>query len=349
MDAIPTRPEQFTTDWLAEKLEAPQGALKGFAAKAIGTGQMCDSFRLILDWDGHDGPACIVAKCPSTSAESRQIAKTVHNYTFEIRWYQDLAGEIPVACPPCYHAEIAENEVDFALLLGDMAPARQGDQLEGATIPMIEAAIGEAAKLHAPLWNSPRLDDYAWFGLGAANKTLVSALLPGLYQGFKDRYRDRLDANILEMGDAYIARLDAHLDQPPQSRTVVHSDFRIDNLLFHPETGAVTVVDWQTVGIGIGPTDIAYLIGTSIADPVQRAAEEERLFASYVAQLQAQGVDADADQCWTDYRRGAFSGFVMAIFASMNVERTERGDEMFAVMAERPAQQILDLDSLALI
>lgn len=349
MGTIPTRPEHFTADWLADKLGAPPGALRGFSAKAIGTGQMCDSFRLTLDWSGHDGPASIVAKCPSTNADSRRIAKTIHNYTFEISWYRDLAEEIPVACPPCYHAEIAENEVDFALLLGDMAPARQGDQLEGATIAMIEAAIAEAAKLHAPLWNSPRLEDYPWFGLGAANKALVSALLPGLYQGFKDRYRGRLDAAILEMGDAFIARLDAYLDRAPQARTVVHSDFRLDNLLFHPDTGAVTVVDWQTVGAGSGPTDIAYLTGTSIADPALRAAEEERLCAGYAAQLRALGAEADAGQCWADYRRGAFSGFVMAIFASMNVERTERGDEMFAVMAERPAQQILDLDSLALV
>ena len=32
-----------------------------------------------------------------------------------------------------------------------------------------------------------------------------------------------------------------------------------------------------------------------------------------------------------------------------NVERTERGDEMFAVMAERPARQALHLDSLSLL
>ncbi|MGP1281949.1 MAG: phosphotransferase family protein [Parasphingopyxis sp.] len=349
MNAIPTRPEQFTNAWLEDKLGAPAGALKGFTAKTIGTGQMCDSFRLTLDWDGHDGPDRIVAKCPSANADSRQIAKTVHNYTLEISWYQDLADELPVACPPCYHAEIAENEIDFALLLGDMAPARQGDQLRGADIPMIEAAIAEAAKLHAPLWNSPRLDDHAWFRFGTGNKHLVRALLPGLYQGFKDRYRGRLGAEIFEMGDAFIARLDDYLDRGPDARTVTHGDFRIDNLLFHPETGAVTVVDWQTVGIGLGPVDIAYLIGTSIADPARRAAEEERLVDDYVAQLQALGAPADPRQCREGYRLGAFSGFVMAIFASMNVQRTERGDEMFAVMAERPARQILDLDSLALL
>ena len=347
MAAIPTRPEQFDTLWLEEKLKAPAGALKGFTANTIGTGQMCDSFRLTLNWDGHDGPGSIVAKCPSTNANSRQIAKTLRNYVLEISWYRDLANEIPVSCPLCYHAEIDVNEVDFALLLGDMSPARQGDQLEGATIAMIEAAIAEAAKLHGPLWDSPRLADYDWFNHGVGNKELVRNLLPGLYQGFKERYRSRLDADIFAMGDEFIARIDRYLDQPLTTPTIAHSDFRIDNLLFYPDTGAVTVVDWQTVGIGSGPTDIAYLIGTSIADPAIRAEEEFRLLDSYAEQLRARGVNIHDEDCRLAYRRGSFSGFIMAIFASMNVERTERGDEMFAVMAERPAQQILDLDGLS--
>jgi hypothetical protein len=33
----------------------------------------------------------------------------------------------------------------------------------------------------------------------------------------------------------------------------------------------------------------------------------------------------------------------------MLARRTERGDEMFAVMAERPAQQMMDLDTLSLL
>jgi hypothetical protein len=52
---------------------------------------------------------------------------------------------------------------------------------------------------------------------------------------------------------------------------------------------------------------------------------------------------------WQDYRLGALSGYFMAVFASMSVERTERGDEMFAVMAERPARQAIALQSLDLL
>jgi hypothetical protein len=39
----------------------------------------------------------------------------------------------------------------------------------------------------------------------------------------------------------------------------------------------------------------------------------------------------------------------MAILASMNVVRTDRGDEMFITMANRAGRHILDLDSEALL
>src|SRR3546814_6237975 len=41
-----TAPEAMTPAWLADKLGQPAGALRGFAAAKVGTGQMCDSFRL---------------------------------------------------------------------------------------------------------------------------------------------------------------------------------------------------------------------------------------------------------------------------------------------------------------
>ena len=55
------------------------------------------------------------------------------------------------------------------------------------------------------------------------------------------------------------------------------------------------------------------------------------------------------EDCWTDYRRGTFAGLLMAVGASMMVERTERGDEMFMAMAARHSQHVLDLDAPDLI
>ena len=53
--------------------------------------------------------------------------------------------------------------------------------------------------------------------------------------------------------------------------------------------------------------------------------------------------------CWEEYRRSCFHGLVMTIAASMVVERTERGDEMFMTWFERNAQQALDLGAVELL
>ena len=56
----------------------------------------------------------------------------------------------------------------------------------------------------------------------------------------------------------------------------------------------------------------------------------------------------DWDECWADYRRGTYAGLIMAVAASMLVERTARGDEMFLTMAARHSRHVLDLDAAEL-
>lgn len=346
--SFPTCPEAMSPAWLAEKLGQEPGALRGFAASKVGTGQMCDSFRLTLDWAGDvAAPATVVAKCPSHDEASRHIAKLTGTYVKEVSWYRELAAGSGVAAPHCHHAEIAEDEVDFVLILSDLAPARQGDQLAGLGLAGLVPCIDAAAGLHALLWNNPRLDALAW--LARDNGDVIRALFPGLYAGFRERYAARLAPDVLDLGAAIAQRLDAYLARPAAARTIVHGDLRIDNILFAPDGESCWLVDWQTLGRGSGAADLAYLVGTSIADPFERAAADRPAFDHWIAALRARDIDPDAEALWADYRVGALSGYFMAVFASMSVERTERGDEMFAVMAERPARQALALGSLELL
>jgi hypothetical protein len=95
--------------------------------------------------------------------------------------------------------------------------------------------------------------------------------------------------------------------------------------------------------------DPAYFIGTSLADPKERADRELDIVGCYFDTLQAQGAVFDRAALLTEYRLQAISGLIMAVFSSMLVERTERGDEMFAVMAERPGWQALALNSVSVL
>ncbi|MBA3940223.1 MAG: hypothetical protein C0520_03325 [Sphingopyxis sp.] len=346
--SFPTSPDAISPAWLAGKLGQDATALRGFTVAKVGTGQMCDSFRLTLDWAGGvDAPASVIAKCPSHDAASRHIAKVVGTYVKEVSWYRELAASSGVAAPACHHADIAGDDVDFILILSDLAPARQGDQLAGLDLAGLVPCIEAAAGLHALLWDDPRLDTLPW--LARDNGDVIRALFPQLYAGFRERYAGRLEPEILDLGAGIVDRLDAYLTRRTAARTIVHGDLRIDNILFSPDGARCWLVDWQTLGRGSGATDLAYLVGTSIADPFERAAADHPAFDHWIAALRARGIDPDVAGLWTDYRVGALSGYFMAVFASMSVARTARGDEMFAVMAERPARQALALGSLDLL
>jgi hypothetical protein len=95
--------------------------------------------------------------------------------------------------------------------------------------------------------------------------------------------------------------------------------------------------------------DVAYFIGAGLR-PRDRREHEQDLVHTYLPDLTAAGVDqVDDDAAWTDYRRGTWAGLVMAVGASMVVERTDRGDQMFLAMASRHAAHAVDLDAAALL
>ncbi|MEH6660234.1 MAG: phosphotransferase, partial [Parasphingorhabdus sp.] len=150
----------------------------------------------------------------------------------------------------------------------------------------------------------------------------------------------------LDLGQELVDRIGSYIAHEPPELTVTHGDMRLDNILFHADGRIAALVDWQTCSLGNPANDVAYLIGTSFADPEERRKQEEKLVKTYLSNRP----NAPAFEIfWDEYRRHAFSGFLMAINASLHVEQTERGDRMFAAMAERPAQMAIDLDSLGLL
>ncbi len=349
---IADEPELLTPEWLTAALRAggtlaADGAVTAAGRAPLGTGQMCDSWRVELAYDGPtDAPSTLVAKLPAADPTSRATAVNLRSYEKEVRFYQELAGTLPIATPAVHHAAIALGTPSFVLLLEDLAPARVGDQLEGTTPAVAEAAVRELVRLHAPRWGDPTLLDLEWLaGDPAANRAFLGMLLPGVWAGFTDRYGADLEPHVVEVGErlfsadglaAYLAPTDAPL-------TVVHGDYRLDNLLIGADDSIRGVVDWQTCTVGPGLADVAYFVGAGLLPEVRRTVEED-LVRAYHDDLLAAGVTGYGwDACWEEHRRGTFAGLVMAVAASMLVERTERGDRMFLAMASRHSRHALDL------
>jgi aminoglycoside/choline kinase family phosphotransferase len=365
---IPASPDGLDPAWLTEVL-GRAGVLDGARVVTvdrvpIGTGQMCDTFRLALTYDRPvHAPASVVAKVPAADEASRQAAMALRCYEIEVRFYQELAGSLPVRTPRVYHAEIEAGTAHFVLVVEDLDGGRAGDQLAGCTPHEAAAAVDELVRLHAPRWGDPSLAELEWLHRDPeGSRAFLLGLLPQLWDGFRDRYRERVTPDVHRAGEALFDRLDAYLGADTGPSTVTHGDYRLDNLLFDghrtgaldggagdDDGGRVVVLDWQTAGHGPALADVAYFVGAGLL-PEARRVHEHDLVRRYHRGLLAAGVpDYPWERCWAAYRRGSWSGLVMAVAASMLVERTERGDEMFLTMAGRHARHALDLDAAAVI
>jgi aminoglycoside phosphotransferase (APT) family kinase protein len=237
----------------------------------------------------------------------------------------------------------------FCLMMEDLHPSVQGDQIAGCSADQASLTLTQAVKLHAPRWGDSRLSELDWLGRQTAEQSAMGQqMYQHFFPGFVERYQSRLSTEHLEMArrlGASFAHWATGYDGP---LTVTHGDFRLDNMLFggpYP----LAIVDWQTPGQGAAMSDVAYFLGAGLTPDLRRRHEQD-LVHSYHAQLLAAGVTGYAyDACWNDYRRYSFSGLLMAVIASMIVGQTQRGDDMFMAMASRHAQQAIDLEADAFL
>lgn len=335
----------LTASWLSDALAAKVTEVR---TEPVGTGQVSDSLRLHLTYAGAtDLPPTMVAKVPAADASSRSAARAIRTYEVEACFYAQIAGRLDAGIPTCYFSAYDAEQDEYTVLLADLAPALPGDQLAGVTPEDAAAAIDEMAALHAAGWDDPELAALPWLNRHDADSAaFTAAMVTGLYDGFKDRYGADLGADVLTLIEDFLPSIGGYLTDREGPLTLFHGDFRADNLLFGGPRAAV--VDWQTVAYAPGPADLAYFLGSSLPVEVRRTSERT-LVERYHRALTARGVTLTWDDCWDAYRRHAFHGIVMSIGASMIVERTDRGDEMFRTMTTRHAHHARDLNSLTLI
>lgn len=343
-------PKQVTPEWLTEVLNHAgyEATVVDFSMANIGTGQVGQNVRFELTYSQGEGPASIVGKFASDDPVSRQTGIAVNDYLKEVLFYQQLQASLDITTPRIYFSAInLEQPDEFVLMMEDLTPGVQGDQLGGCSADQASLALTELAGLAGPRWCDQSLKQIDWLApaqLGEADSvSMMDMFLPG----FIERYQHRLSNEHIKLATGLGERFESYSLQDPDIFTLVHIDYRLDNMMFggpHP----LAVVDWSP-NIGSGAADAAYFMGTGM-EAESRRQHEMSLLKDYHQRLVAYGIDNFSfDACWQDYRRNSFAGLVMAIIASMIVGQTERGDDMFMVMARRSADMAIDLDALDLL
>jgi aminoglycoside/choline kinase family phosphotransferase len=335
MVSVPDGRDGLTAAWLTEALGRE---VREVTVTPVGTGQTGCTYRLVLD----DGTT-LVAKTGAEDPEVRQ--RVAYGYRAEVAFYRDIAPTVNVPVPTVHAMAISEDASQFVLLMEDLAPAEQGDQILGTTGDVVIAGARALAGLHGPRWCDP-----TWKDLDVLTMPLVDA---DSAKGMGDLARMATDTFLSTLGprmteedretlDAFPAAVPDWLLAHPERFSLLHGDFRLDNLMLGPD-GSVTVVDWQTLTVGLPARDLAYWITTSVSPDLRREVERYALTAYHQA-LDVPGYSLAL--CFDDYRAGQLHTLLIATLGWAFTTQTERGGDMMLAMVERACAAIRDLEVL---
>lgn len=239
-------------DWLAGNVA---GFARPFRIEKFAGGQSNPTYRI----DAASGSYVLRRKpfgpiLPSAHAVERehQLIAALHPTGFPAAKPYGLCEDSAVIGAPFYLMEMIEGRTFWDGALPGMAPA-------GRTA-VYEAIVDTLATLHGI--------DYAAAGLGEYGK-------PGNYferqvARWSKQYRMSQTDDVPE-----VERLIEWLPRtvPPQTRTsIVHGDFRIDNMIFAPAAPRVlAVLDWELSTLGDPLADFSYFLMNWVTEPEGRS------------------------------------------------------------------------------
>jgi Phosphotransferase enzyme family len=352
--SIPRYPADVTSEWLSAALSERRTPVEvsGVDVVPIGTGQTGATYRVTARYaaDPGDLPQTFVIKLPAQDDTVRE--RVTIGYRSECAFYSAVADRVRVPTPQCFYCQITEDALDYALLLADQAPAVQGDQIAGCGEQEARLAVVALAGLHGPSWCDP-----FWLDLpGLAFPVPDEASANGLGDVAKmsaditiEKLGDRMSAEDRETLAAAMGLVTPWLFVERDRFALLHGDYRLDNLLFDPDRSRVSVVDWQTLGVGLPARDLAYFTATSL-DSRLRPTIEKGLADEYYRALVGYGVTGyDRDTCWRDYRLGMIQALLISALGFAFATATERGDDMVLTMLARGCRAIRDLETLELL
>ncbi len=373
---IPETVDELTAAWFTTTLGDDQRRVTGVRHERVGAdvGFMGELWRCHLDWDPrHAGPGTVVVKLPGPPGPNRSLGEGLRAFEREIVVYRDLADGFGLPIPTYLHGAYdppPPDRVDrtivwlfdhlpvvavgwllrllialsgrvhrrYVLVIEDIADARPPSQVTGGSLDDVRTGLELLARFHAANWMRPDLVDHPL--IWPIDRT------PKVAQAAYRRNRDAFMARFGQiLGSERIARMDAtqrhavelvrRLAAPPW--TLLHGDYRLDNLLFRPD-GSVVVVDHQGTAVGRPAWDVTYFITTAL-DPGHRDAETD-LLRCYHDALVAAGIDDHPyDDLVADVAtsKEVFAHRVVAGDDLIDTSRADTDDTLVDLIVERLA------------
>lgn len=259
---VPAKPEAIDAEWLRRAAGPRIPAFEQVRVERIGEGFGLDGqvARLVLD--------------PRSPSRHSLVAKCCHARAGrgEIHFYVHLAPQVPVRLAGFLGGWVDEEAQRAILLLEDLAPARQGDAVVGATREEGVAVMRTMRRFHAAFEGAPR-EAYGGLADWRGDEEGLTSDLEARCDRFLARFGERLDARVAALLGSLadrVVRAVAELEALP--RTLIHTDLHLDNVLFLP-SGEPVVIDWPGARRGPAILDVARLLVEGMTPSTRRAHE----------------------------------------------------------------------------
>ena len=243
MTTSPT--EALDTERLLDYIQSRLGGVSGpLRLEQFTVGQSNPTFRVTAS----NGWRCVLRKkpagvlLPSAHAVEREfrVITALHAVGFPVARPILLCEDSAVIGTPFYLMEFVEGRGLWEQALPGMAPAERHaiwDELNNVM-----------ARLHALDFRALGLSDYGKTG------NYLQRQIARWSRQYLSTDTDRIEAM-----DRLIEWLPLNIP-PGDETTVVHGDFRLDNVIFHPtEPRILAVLDWELSTLGDPMADFAYL------------------------------------------------------------------------------------------
>ncbi len=384
---IPVDASQIDRAFFARALKefAPHDEIVSVATEIVGEGAgfLGDVMRVRLDLvEGATTPRSMILKIPAAS-ENRRIGQTLGAYEREIRFYSELQPSLNIRTPEHYFSDMGRTpgpeqslkvirflnglpywllrlvfppmvwliglqKIPYVLLIEDLASYRIGDQVGGCTRDEARRALDTMARMHSRFWGSNELDAYPWLMSLDMGEHITQMLYLKSVEEFKVAHPEWLSskhrAQLNWLKENYVEMTRQMSEQPD---TLVHGDFRLDNLCFDDTVDEVVVFDWQTPTRGTYGIDLAYFVsGTQVNDADDTIVDE--LLDYYRQQLGTQGIDVSGEQVRWQYECGVMFILHRMVFAETQqvLEMGKgRGEELLDGWIRRVLGHAEDIDA----
>lgn len=355
---LPATIDDVDADWMTRVLRT-SGAIDGDTTVTsanvepfqVGVGLLGQLARATLTYEGGEGPATVIVKWPIDVPHQRGMADAMNVYEREARFYSELEPRSDLRAAKVHAAMIADDKSQSMIVMEDLSALRQADRFEGVTWDEAVTAVRTLARFHAGWHESPELEEISevWYSL---MNPLYNVILPQFIEaGWEPCQRhkpDLLDEDLIAFGNDWAELLPAMQRQLTTSPTMIHADWRADNMFIDDE-GELVMIDFQLTGVGNGAYDLGYFVSQSVEREV-RSGRERELVQIYVDELAANGVERDVEQVWFDFRVAIGFCFIYGIVSYAEYEHLPgEGQHVVDTLLRRSTAGITDMASIAAV